>query len=227
MPLPDHPITVNGGCNCGAIRYRADIPALAERPIHPSHAGMNISDPCRLPMIVIDHCNDCRRATGAVLPLWLCTPIAFVTSSFVLRPSLHSSQTQKSTIEEIQVPKKLTEQEERTPWLPASDTFSRNSKYHTYLSMYESSPLRTRFFCSRCGINLAYAVVPMPEGWVDMLDLVLGSVDREDLETEALAPERHLWWDCGIPWVQEMSKGYRDLVKHPIFKVNEVVKEDD
>ncbi len=225
MPLPDDPIAVHGGCNCGAIRYRADIPALAQRPLHPSHARMSKSDPCRLPMIVIDHCNDCRRATGAVLPLWLCTPLAFITASFVLRSPLHSPQTQDSGTKEMQIPKKLDEQEERTPWLPASETFSRNSKYDTYLSMYESSPLRTRFFCSRCGTSLAYAVVPIPEGWVDMLDLVLGSVDREDLETKALAPERHLWWDCGISWVHEASSGYGNLVKHPLWDLNEIVKE--
>jgi hypothetical protein len=32
----------------------------------------------------------------------------------------------------------------------------------------------------------------MPEGWPDMLDILLGTVDREDLDGLALAPERNV-----------------------------------
>ena len=60
-----------------------------------------------------------------------------------------------------------------------------------------------------------------------MLDVVLGSVDREDLEREALRPERQLWWDLGTPWVQKLSlEGVSHLPKHPDYKVDEVVDGD-
>ena len=65
----------------------------------------------------------------------------------------------------------------------------------------------------------------MPEGWPDMLDVVLGTIDREDLDGEALKPERHLWLDCGIDWVKRLATGKADkLPKHPSYKVNEVVE---
>ena len=69
---------------------------------------------------------------------------------------------------------------------------------------------------------VAYAALPMPDGWPDMLDIVLGTVDREDLERDSLAPERQLWWDRGIHWVQNFSEsGAVALPKHPNYKINE------
>ena len=57
-----------------------------------------------------------------------------------------------------------------------------------------------------------------------MLDIIQGTVDRQDLDGEALAPERHLWWDCGIDWVRKLaSEGSGHLPKHPIDNVNELV----
>lgn len=58
----------------------------------------------------------------------------------------------------------------------------------------------------------------------DMLDIVMGTVDREDLDSEALRPERQLWWDYGVDWIKDMSvKGISDIPKHGNYKVNEVV----
>ena len=69
---------------------------------------------------------------------------------------------------------------------------------------------------------IAYAAFPMPDGWPDMLDIVLGTVDREDLELDSLVPERQLWWDKGISWVQKFSEsGAMTLPKHPLYKINE------
>lgn len=66
----------------------------------------------------------------------------------------------------------------------------------------------------------------MPEGWPDMLDIFLGTVDREDLLDGALAPTRQLWWDCGIDWVRDLSiKGAGELPRHPSYKVDEYVQE--
>ena len=87
MPLPSSPIVVNSGCNCGAIRYKIGIPSLHDWPLHSSSDATPGSGSVHLPFVCSDYCNDCRRATGAVLPHWICTPIAMVVSSFVLRSS--------------------------------------------------------------------------------------------------------------------------------------------
>jgi hypothetical protein len=65
----------------------------------------------------------------------------------------------------------------------------------------------------------------MLEGWPDMLDIVLGTVDRGDLEGEALRPERQLWWDYGVGCSKEMAThGVGSLPKHPSYQVDKVVK---
>jgi hypothetical protein len=95
--------------------------------------------------------------------------------------------------------------EQNRPWMPATDVFTPTlvDQDH-FLRWYESSHERWRWFCSRCGTNLAYTAV-CPAGFPNMLDITLGSVERRYLETEALIPERHLWWDYGIDWVRDLS----------------------
>ena len=57
-----------------------------------------------------------------------------------------------------------------------------------------------------------------------MVDIVLGTIDRQDLDKELMAPERQLWWDCGIDWVKSMSvQGIGFLPRHLKFRVNEFV----
>jgi len=38
-----------------------------------------------LPFVTIDHCNDCRLATGSLLPFWICTPVAYVSARLLQR----------------------------------------------------------------------------------------------------------------------------------------------
>ena len=57
----------------------------------------------------------------------------------------------------------------------------------------------------------------MPEGWPQMLDFLMGTIDREYLEREELRVERHVWWDKGVGWVKEMfEEGDAGLPKHPL-----------
>ena len=143
MPLPAHALTIHGGCNCEAIRYRIDIPEVSERP-----ANHYFSETARktgnqqnltLPMVAIDHCNDCRRATGSILPLWLLTPIAFVSSSCLLR-----SATSPSTDGSNSKPK-VDEEKARSHWLPAAEVFTPGPvSSNTFLSFYESSEGRRK-----------------------------------------------------------------------------------
>ena len=178
MPLNDDALTVEGGCNCGAIRFKIDIPAVSERPLHFSGGSEQHEAPVRLPMIVIDHCNDCRRATGSILPFWICTPIAMLSASCVMRSSAGHRPSAQTT---------STNQK----WIPAKDIFEPCiASEETFITFYESSEGRRRSFCGRCGTNLAYSIFPTPEGWPEMLDIVLGTIDREYLEKDNLAPER-------------------------------------
>lgn len=51
--------------------------------------------------------------------------------------------------------------------------------------------------------------------------MILGTLDREVLEEEWMAPDRHCRWSCGVKWVQELTNGGRVLPVHPTYKVNE------
>jgi hypothetical protein len=64
----------------------------------------------------------------------------------------------------------------------------------------------------------------MPEGFPDMLDITLGSVDRHHLDSDALVPERHLWWDYGIDWIRRLAtEGYGALPIHPDYRLTDTV----
>ena len=94
----------------------------------------------------------------------------------------------------------------------------------SFLTSYESSHERWRWFCARCGTNVAYTAA-MPAGFPSMLDITLGSVDRRYLDSDALVPERHLWWDYGIDWIRRLvTKGYGELPIHPDYRIAETVK---
>ncbi|KAF2648431.1 hypothetical protein K491DRAFT_612767 [Lophiostoma macrostomum CBS 122681] len=213
MPLPNHALRIEGGCNCLAVRYSVKIPELAKRPIHPLAPT---KAPVPLPFLVLDHCNDCRRATGSLLPAWLCAPIDMASVSLV-----HASS---ATLARNAIDRKNQAEEQRGAWEPALDVFtSTPSASDHFLKSYESSNERWRWFCSRCGTNIAYTAV-MPEGFPNMLDIAMGSVDRCHLETSALIPERHLWWDYGINWVQRLSaEGFGSIPIHPDYRIAELV----
>jgi hypothetical protein len=64
----------------------------------------------------------------------------------------------------------------------------------------------------------------MPEGWPDMLDITLGSVERECLDAHAMVPERHLWWDYGVDWIKSLAtEGLGGVPVHPSYQIGETV----
>ncbi len=160
MPVPDHELTLNGGCNCGSIRYRVDVPELAKRPYHPAKQDI------QFPMIATDHCNDCRKATGSVISMWLCVPATML--SVRLRPA--PTDTIKTT-------------QDCGSYHPSMTALRENSaeSLGSTLRWYVSSPQRTRTFCGHCGTNVTYAIFPLPEGDQQMFEVVLGTLDREDI----------------------------------------------
>ena len=49
-----------------------------------------------------------------------------------------------------------------------------------------------------------------------MLDLWLGTVDREVLEQEYLMPERMLWCEKGIEWIRKLAREGLGVPEHPL-----------
>ncbi|KAL8777190.1 MAG: hypothetical protein Q9213_007970 [Squamulea squamosa] len=204
MPLPDHKLTLHGGCNCRAIRYRIEIPELSKRPTHPFPA----ETPIHFPLVAADHCNDCRKATGAIIPTWICVPASMLSVRFQSPSNAAQISREGDTFH---------------PSMTALRNNSSESKGST-LRCYASSPRRTRTFCGNCGTNLTYSIFPMLEGYPDIFDVLLGTVDREGLQSEHLRPERHLWWDYGIEWVQELTSGNGWVMpRHPKGRPDEFV----
>lgn len=204
MPLPDHAIKLHGGCNCRAIRYRIDIPELIKRPTHPFSEG-----DVRFPLVAADHCNDCRKATGSIIPHWICVPASMLSVSLASAAPRTSNDTSSPSPHDVFLPS-MTALREDSPE-------SKDSS----LRWYNSSPYRTRTFCGNCGTNLTYAIFPMVEGYPDIFDVVLGTLDRECLQDDYVKPERHLWWDCGLEWVKELTSGGPKIPRHPKSRPNE------
>lgn len=216
MPLPDTPLTIHGGCNCRAIRYEVNIPAASERPWHPYS-----EETVHLPFLALCHCNDCRRASGALVLAGACMPTRFVRISLLPRSS-SLPPLEKTRIE-------LPDDDAERHWVPATELFKPSRVFEppadSFLTYYKPSQGVTRTFCARCGTNVTYSRHPMPEGWPQMLDILMGTIDREDLEREELRPERHVWWDMGIGWIKELfGKGDEGMPKHPLARITDFVE---
>ena len=221
MPLPTEPFTIHGGCNCKAVRYRVNIPAFAERAMNPYRTpGKDIGD-LRVPMVCIDHCNDCRRATSSILPHALITEIRAVEASVLERSDVQAAH---GILDRADADRRFE------PAIGLFD-FTNLALQSTYLAFFKSTEKRSRWFCSRCGTPVAYSVddgvVPPEWGWPKMLDIWLGTVDREDLEKDFMRPERMLWCEKGVPWVREMARdGAGRVPEHPLTKIDKVIGDD-
>ena len=198
--MPPEPFTITGSCNCRSIRYSIDIPPFSNRPptVYCS-PGASLPPDAKIPFIAIDHCNDCRRASGAVLPM------ALVTEASTGQLSFSAGE-----------------------WQPALNLWSMpldQLQQGTTLGHYRSSEGRNRWFCSMCGTMLFYTIsedsIPSEWGWPKMLDIWLGTVDREVLEKEWMKPERILWCEKGVPWIRELAKnGAGGVPEHPLTKID-------
>ncbi|ORY58849.1 uncharacterized protein BCR38DRAFT_413166 [Pseudomassariella vexata] len=213
MPLPREPFTIHGGCNCKAIRYRISVPPHKDRVLSPyCTPGGDIGDH-RLPVTQICHCNDCRHAT-AQLP------------SFILMALTSSVQVSAApTLADIEALGN-----EHT-WTPGTEMFDHTNTVHkeTWLGLYKSTPVRSRWFCKRCGVQIAYNLdagsVPEEWGWPVMVNFCLGTVDREYLEKDYMKPDHANWTALGIPWVRDLvTKGRVD--EHPLFALDRGMGDD-
>ena len=240
MPLPPDPVEIRGGCNCGAIRYKIKVPAFDERPIHFTFPSAAKADPAtpRLPLIATDLCNDCRSATSSILPTWILCPGDFFTISCLPKSTgddgAPPSQLHKRPLVNRAVV--ASDDSARPAFVPAYEMLrGGRPSQDTWLQLYVSTDEETnhktgrdsfRSFCGRCGTNIAYTVAPMPPGMPDMIDVILGTVDRELLEQDWMRPERHLWWRYGVPWVQDLLMSGLPAPRHPIYSVHDVVQDE-
>ena len=208
MPLPKTSFTIHGGCNCGAIRYTVNVPEFSSRPQNPYRThGAKLDEDLRLPMVAVDHRDDCRHGTGAALSMSFTTEISTVSTTCAMRSD----------------PKTRKE-------IMAEELFDTEiiAEHDVFLTFYKRSEECARWFCGRCGTNLAYTIepgaVPSEWDWPKMLELWLGAVDREDLDNgDNLAPERQLYCDMGLGWIKRFARN--GIPEHPLSRLDQVINQ--
>jgi hypothetical protein len=220
MPLPIEPATLTGGCSCGAIRYKIDMPEQSLRqnlPYLPTEAGV------RRPNTLTCHCNDCRRHTGSPLPCLLFQVPAPMISVSVLSPSDTPKPSSAANVVTGRILDVLDEgydaakiEASRPPYRPAMDVLraiegsgASNDTGSTWLRFFyslEAGENASRSFCGRCGTQVCFhfKLIPeychggeLPDGWADLFDIFVGTMDREFLEKDWLLPDSEVNFKCG------------------------------
>lgn len=213
--LPETPFTLHGGCNCKALRYTLPVPELSARPIvFPAAASAGQGD-IRLPMFNVDHCDDCRRATGSLTTFWMVVPRAEISFQCVLRDS----------------------EEEHVTLSGEELLFPTTESKKTFIVHYNSSHNDTfgadciRSFCGRCGTTISVGYSPWKFPIAASCSIQMGTLDREDLEKEGVRLQRHFFCEDGVKWVVKMiSEGDKDLKatgplpKHPSWNLGEIME---
>ncbi|MCJ1332215.1 hypothetical protein MMC10_008907 [Thelotrema lepadinum] len=191
MPLQPDGFAVHGGCSCRAIRYATHVPNQAERIPFPPPPENKVVD---LPHTVICHCNDCRSAVGNLTLAGFCCQIDIVEVSALKRASsIHPPSSTEGGRDDLPASGKVDvpDTDPRREWLPARKMFPPESPpQDSFLGVYHSSEKAARTFCTRCGCGLTYTYMGPHDPL--MLDIYLGTVDREDLDKYALRPDRHV-----------------------------------
>lgn len=199
--LPKEALTLTGGCFCGACRYKICVPSWKERPVHPTAKPTPISAEesieTRIPVIDIDHCQNCRRTSGAIVQVWFICPAEWV--KWELQTA--AGDTIPISTEDAVGPE-------------ANDK-------SFYLKRFQATDHATRSFCGKCGTNLSY-FNHKRAGPMAVVDIAVGSMDRESFEIAK--PDRHGWWDFGTDWTRDLlTNGNGFLVKHPTGDMSQVV----
>jgi hypothetical protein len=123
--------------------------------------------------------------------------------------------------------------DDKRNWAPAPEVFDfqNTALKDTYLNFYKAGPGRSRWFCSRCGAPIAYSIdaglIPPEWGWPTMIDIWLGTVDREDLDKDYMVPERMVWCHYGVPWIRQFAHdGSGGIPEHPLTKIDKSMGDD-
>lgn len=185
--LPPSNLSLTGGCFCGAAKYTITIPALSERPLVPNAAPVSTSPtettPTRLPIITLDHCQTCRRVSGAIITCWLIVPPSWLTWTLLNRDG-----SERRDIPAVEV-------------CGPADAGTQGDHY---VQHFRSSDRVIRTFCERCGTHLTYYGLRRHGTPGAFVDVSVGSLDAGSFEV--VRPERHNWWENGVEWVRELVR---------------------
>lgn len=204
--LPSNAFTLNGGCDCSSVRYTISIPELSSRPV------LLDEDPrgakTYSPEIFLDHCDKCRRVSGALVQAWFSCPQEWVEWKTTC-PNNPPSFTSLNTFDLING---------RADSLPVVN--------------YASSLGVMRSFCGKCGTNLLFVYESgKKKNTTPMVDIVLGSLDRESLKQPGVRPDRHFYWDSGVDWIKRLvsegdvslNENGEALPRHPDSRMKQVL----
>jgi len=212
--LPAQGVILNGGCYCSNVRYKIIIPSYQDRPVTTTNDKNKGRGEIRFPSINFDHCNDCRKATGTLVPSWIICPQSWVKWSVTASEVQFSVPTGCSEGSDIKDGKRVEIASEEFVQIPTA--------LDGLLTAFNSSPETWRTFCSKCGTNLSFVcLTKRGADKVPQIDINFGSLDRESLEKPGVRPNAHFYCRYGIDWVQKVlwegdsTIGGEALYKYP------------
>ena len=200
MPLPESEFCIIGGCNCGAVGYRIDVPELAQRP----QRLPDDKDSHKLPYATLCLCKDCRKASGGTIYHVITAHVDSISLSS------HLGVADASTSSGAQPGPAEAERP-----LTGRRGFTEGSiEALPNLGVYASSKLCRRYFCTTCGTHLAFrSFDPDDQPLTEVVDILLGTVD--DLDHDWWEPIRLDFFDECPKWLQQFSQhGYPDVSPH-------------
>ncbi|KAH8897173.1 hypothetical protein GQ53DRAFT_743000 [Thozetella sp. PMI_491] len=220
MPFPSEPLVLRGGCNCTAVRWRMSLPSHSERAPNPYHTRTKDIGDVRLPTAGICHCDGCRRASGSIGTYAFITDMATLELSILARDKVPDP--------------KADDNGERPPYVPALSLLDEPATADLsglWLMHYESSPMRNRWFCGRCGTQLGVAVskaaIPQELWSPRVITLCGGSTDRDLLENAWCQPDHVMDCSIAIPWMRHFVKsGAQGAQEHPFVMMDWLMTDD-
>ena len=209
----------------GNARYRLAVPPVQERPpVFTLGPDADLTDPNtpRIPLVTSCHCDSCRATSGNMTTQCIMAADYMVTVS-VLPRKAEEEETRAVAGRIMEPPTSEDEvvesDKDRPPYVPAVDVLragvegSKNTWLHFFHSFMCNEYL-SRSFCGRCGSPVSVHYQPskefmgpmfvQPEGWTDVVDLFLGSVDKHILNKEDWLEVRHeLNFECAVDWAKK------------------------
>ncbi|KAF2221752.1 Mss4-like protein [Elsinoe ampelina] len=204
--LPESPLSLYGGCLCGAVRYTIEVPELQDRPqaedAMQGGGGSSDDDYPRMPLVSWCHCTSCRVGSGGLVASWLGTPQAWV--SFTTQEA--KGTTRQQAIRDILLGANVVDQK-------------------TTIGVYCHTKGNFRTFCKRCGSSLTFSEEGGEtfRGMGPLIDVATGTLDNESLEL--VRADRHTWWSDGRGWIKDLFRtGDEASLKHEKGTMSKVME---
>ncbi len=101
----------------------------------------------------------------------------------------------------------------------------------TYLTHFKSSEHANRTFCGKCGTHLTFlrigSITPLRETLGLFFDIAVGTLDKESVEMEGLAPGMQAWANDGISWVVKLlTDGKKSLIVEGLDELSKLQIKD-